>query len=92
MTAALLLAAACALVACALLAVYVLDRRTGLSHLMRSSIVIHAADESIRGVLTETYRDGLILEKATLLTERGDVEMAGRVFVARDRIRYLQQP
>lgn len=64
----------------------------GIRKLMRREVVLHMIEESIKGILVETYRDVLVLEHARLLTERGDVEMAGRQYVPREKVRYIQEP
>lgn len=67
-------------------------RRRYVETLARTSVTVHTTDgRSIAGVLAGTYRDVIVLERASMLVERGDpVELEGDAIIPRDRVSFLQ--
>lgn len=64
---------------------------TGLRRLRRRRVVVQTKDDrSIRGVLTENYRDCLVLSQAEYLHEAKANELEGDAVILRDNVSWLQ--
>lgn len=79
-----------ALVAIALLAL--LPARRWTSRLEKRKVIVHTADGSIDGVLLVTGTDGLVLADATYLGDDEKTEVAGELFVPREKVSFIQVP
>lgn len=57
----------------------------------RKLVTVHLTDDrTIEGVLWSTARDGLVLDAAVYPHEQERIPLAGRVFVPRPKISFLQ--
>lgn len=69
-------------------------RELGLDRLVRRQVVVHQREggPSIRGVVVEADPHALVLDRAQHLVEPDrSVPLAGRVWVPRGRVDYLQE-
>lgn len=57
----------------------------------KPTVTVHTASGSVRGVMLQSSRDGILLTAATLLHDDGaEVAMAGETLVPRDRVLFVQ--
>lgn len=63
----------------------------GIRGLRRRTVVIHTRDDqSIRGILIETYRDCLVLCEPQYLGEAKPAELKGNAVIPRENVAFLQ--
>lgn len=60
--------------------------------LEKRKVIVHTADGSIDGVLMVIARDGLVLRSATYLDDDTKPELAGELFVPREKVSFIQVP
>lgn len=63
----------------------------GVRKLVRSRVVVHTRDDqSIRGILTASYRDCFVLAEPQYLGEAQPSDLEGRAVILRDNVAWLQ--
>lgn len=67
-------------------------RRRYLPSLRDRTVLVHAGERTIEGVIVQDAVDGLVVRAAKLHTDGQVVGMAGDVFVPRDTLVLVQVP
>lgn len=67
-------------------------RRRYLRTLRDRTVLVHAGERTIEGVIVQDAADGLVMRAAKLHTDGQVVGMAGDVFVPRDTLVLVQVP
>jgi hypothetical protein len=84
--------AACLLIAGATAAIARLVEGTWLRRATKTELLVHTVDErTIKGVLVETGREGLILRAAAYLEGQSSIPLAGETYIPRERVAFVQK-